>query len=95
MMMSGFSAEGEEQQIAPGPGLDTVADLERKLAMLRAAETTNNNASAAPAFALPAAEEVKKSTEDSKGGKSALLVSSEKRPYGLSIACLFRQDRVG
>jgi hypothetical protein len=78
MMLSGFSAEkeNEEQKIAPGPGLDTVADLERKLAMLRAAETTNQP-STAPAFALPAAE-VKKPTGESKDGKSALLVSFER-----------------
>lgn len=79
--MSGFSAQeesGEQQQIAPGPGLDTVADLERKLAMLRAAEAKNASSSAptdAPAFALPAAEVQKPTTEESKGGKSALLVS--------------------
>ncbi len=58
--------------MAPGPGLDTVADLERKLALLRAAET-NPSSSAAPAFALPA--EGKKPTVESKDGKSALLVS--------------------
>lgn len=78
MMMSSFSVEEEngEQKIAPGPTLDTVADLERKLAMLRAAETNNSSAdsSAVPAFAL-SANEVKKPTDENKGGKSALLVS--------------------
>lgn len=82
MMMSSYSAKEEEgngeQTIAPGPGLDTVADLERKLAMLRTAETNNHStadsSTAAPAFALPTAE-VKTVTAENKGGKSALLVS--------------------
>ena len=81
-MMSSFSTEEEngEQKMAPGPGLDTVADLERKLAMMRAAESNNSSAgssAAPPAFALPATES-KKPTDESKGGKSALLVSSLK-----------------
>ncbi|GAX26235.1 hypothetical protein FisN_16Lh064 [Fistulifera solaris] len=74
-MLSGFSADKEEVKstMTPGPGLDTVADLERKLALLRAAETTTNQpSSSAPAFALPAAE-VKKPSGESKDGKSALL----------------------